>query len=495
MRSSDRKTQGNEALGRAQKPDEAARGSQGMKPARPGGRRRILYRVLGIVIILAVVFSAEYVAQQCFDEVRLADYYRYDRKKLIEEGADVDMICVGASQIYHGCNPDVISQEMGIGEVLDCATASGQCDGGYYMLRDLLEHFSPKYVVLELPWHKFLKKPDRSVERGSLLAADCLPFADKLDYAIHCFRPYMYMNLFSMYRFGGNVSGISQLVSNYRAKKAVAEGNWVDESERSYRRNGFCWFDKSAAQGGLDTAVNLYSEDQIDPREREYLLKMYEMCREKGIQVIWVTLPSSLSEIYGVENFQAAINHSTEFAKETGCPYLNFCYWKGREEVFPDTLYTDRQHLNGEGSVVFSKLLCQMIKKTLDGEDISSFFYQDLEEMQADVHRIVAARALAWNNEFGSVTVEASCYCNKDMVPEYRLLAVKKKKILSELRGWTTEHVFTIEKDEIPEKASLRLEVRQAGAGEAEAFVKKIEIAADISVLQGGDPEDAQEDI
>ena len=450
------------------------------------GWKKYLYRVIGLAIIIAVVLCAEYAARWSFDAVRNADYYNYDIKKLKAENADVGMIVVGASQVYHACNPDIISGELGIVEVIDCATASGQCDGTYYMLRDLLRNFTPKYVVMELPWLKFLKKTDRSVERGSLLAADCLPMMDKLDYAIHCFRPYMYMNLLSLYRFGGQVWGTSQLIDNYRARKAVVEGNWVDESERTYRKNGFCWYTRTPKQGTLDTKPdNVFSEELLDERERSYMLKMYEMCREKGIQVIWVTLPSSLSEIYGVQNYQASIDYSTAFAKETGCPYLNFSYWKGREETFPDSVFSDRQHLNGEGSVIFSKIFCDVLKMTMNGEDTSSLFYQNLDEMKKDVHRIVAATAVAVRNGDGTVTVHMGSFQNDDVIPEYRLLLTRKKRFAVKLANWQEDTTFTFQESELPAKAKLRLEVRQKGKKKVDAYIKNIII---------GDPIPAQEE-
>ena len=38
--------------------------------------------------------------------------YNYDIKHLEEEQTPVDMIIVGASQVYHGCNPEVISEQI-----------------------------------------------------------------------------------------------------------------------------------------------------------------------------------------------------------------------------------------------------------------------------------------------------------------------------------------------------------------------------------------------
>lgn len=443
-----------------------------------GKIKKILYRVLGVTILLAVIFCAEYFAERSFDEVRLSDYYNYDVRKLKNENADVDMIFVGASQVYHGCNPYVISEELGISEVLDCAPASGQCDGDYYLLRGLLRDFNPKYVVMELPWHKFLKKMERSIERGSLLCADRMSLMDKLDYAIHCFPPEMMLNLSAMYRFGGQIWGTSQLIENYRAKKAVAEGNWVDESERSYRKNGFCWYNTSNPQGSLGSTVNVFRDDLLDERERTYLKKMVDLCREKGVEVILITLPSSLSEIYGVENFQGSINYSKAFAEECGCPYINFSYLKNREELFPDTVFSDRLHLNGEGSVTFSTIFCDVLKKIQTGEDTDDMFYADFDELKKDVHRIVGCNAAATRNGDGTVSIVGTSLQNEDIIPEYRIVMVQNDEVTAELCPWQDKPEFVIEETRIPDAdtAVMRMEVRQKGKTNVDAYVKKIKI-------------------
>ena len=444
--------------------------------------KKFLYRVLAVVILLAVVFCAEYLAQRSFDEVRLSDYYNYDVKKLKKEHADVDMIFVGASQIYHGCNPDVISEELGIGEVLDCAPASGQCDGDYYLLRGLLRDFSPKYVVMEIPWHKFLKKQARSIERGSLLCADRMPLSDKLDYAFHCFPLEMLPNLSAMYRFGGQIWGTSQVINNYRAKKAVAEGNWVDESQRSYRKNGYCWFDTSSPQGSLGMVglgLNYFQDDLVDEREHAYMKKMVDLCREKGVEVILVMLPSSLSEMYGVVNFQGAIDYATAFAKECDCPYINFSYLKNREELFPDTVFSDRVHLNGEGSVTFSTIFCDVLKMLQRGEDPGGMFYTSFDEMSKEVHRIVAAGASAVRNGDGTVSITGASLQNEEIIPEYRIVMVQNDEVTAELCPWQESTEFTLEEARIPDAqtAVMRLEARQKGKTEPDAYVKKIKIS------------------
>ena len=345
--------------------------------------KKIIRRVIAVGILIAVILCMNHVAVLSFDRVRNADYFNYDMEQLEKQHADVDLMIVGASQVYHGCNPDVISAEMGIHEVVECASAASHNDGMYYMLKDLLGRFTPKCVVIDLTWSKFMDKNVPVLSMAKLLSADRMSWPRKLEYAAHNFNLDEWMKLlFPMYRYGGSVWGFSQLKANYFARKAVRAGNWVDESKRRYRKNGFTWVNAGCPQGSIPSEVVSYSNDLVSSYETDYMKKLWKLCDEKGVQVIWCTLPTSMVELYGIQNYQDSPDYMKAFAEELGCTYLNFNLLKGREAFLPDTCFSDKVHLNGTGSVAFSKVFAQAVKKVLDGEDPSGMFYENIDEMK-----------------------------------------------------------------------------------------------------------------
>ena len=482
---------------------------------RKGKPRKYPVRVLGVIVLTAVILILNHIASLCFDRPRDADYYNYDMARLQKDQAPVDMIIVGASQVYHGCNPMVISEQMNIGEVVDCGAAVGYADGLYYMLRDLLRRFTPECVVIDMPWHRFREYRDPAARTGMYLCSDRLNWSDKLDYALHCYGLKDWANLVPVYRYGESVWSLGQLLKNYHNKKAVAEGRWEEAGKTDYQKNGFKWTRKSCPQGSIPALDEFYSEEQNSEYIKKYIRMMQQLCEEKGIPVIFITIPRSMMELYSVENYQGAADYITEFAKELGCPYLNFNYLKDREEIMTDSLFSDKVHLNGEGSVVFSGILADAVQKTLDGEDVSGLFYRNLSELKEDVHRIVACNGRVWPNGDGTLTVEAKSFQNEDVTPQYRLMLIKETKTVSEddeadgenagdvesilqsvegeseedgeaedalfqvselqvLRPWQEETVFLLNEEEIPEGYALRLETRRKGQERTEAYVNRL---------------------
>lgn len=391
-----------------------------------GSKKKIyLTRAAGAAILLAVILAVNYAASWCFDDIHGADFYKYDIDRLEKEHADVDMIIVGASQIYHACNPDVISGEMGIGEVIDCSSASANNDGQYFMLRDLLRRFDPEYVVLDAPWSKFLAKSEESVNRGKLLISDRLKWLDKLDYAMHCFNLEQTLNLlFPTYRFGGNIWGTTQLKQNFYDRKAVREGNLADEYKQNYRKNGFYWYKRGIQPGGIPAEVKHYSDDEVSEYEYKWTLKIWELCQEYEVPVVWTSMPTSMEKVFSVDDYQGSVDYMKEFTQKLGCPYLNYNLLKDRDKILPETVYTDELHLNGEGSIIFSKIFAKTVKMAFDGEDTSEYFYDSIDEMKQEVHRVVACNAKAVPDGNGNVMVEAMSLHNDGIIPEYRLLVV-----------------------------------------------------------------------
>ena len=438
--------------------------------------RKTAGRIIGVLILCAVILAGETVAQFSFDSVHMADYYNYDIKQLKKNNADVGMIIVGASQVYHACNPDVISKTLGIGEVIDASTASLTNDGGYYLLKNLLKSFDPQYVLVNLNWDRFLKKVPEGEKRGRLLATDRLPVLERLEYMLNCFPLPEYPNLSAMYRFGGTIWGASQIKKNYLEKKAVREGDWVSEDERNYRKNGFAFYNKSSARGGFEAEELHYSDDQIDPHELEYIQKTKELCEKEGVELIWITVPTSMEELYSIDNLQDNIDYVRTFTEESGHPWLNFNLMRGREDTLPDALFTDRLHLNGDGSEYFSMRLAQTIIRIDNGEDVSGLFYDSVEEMKQDVERIVACSAEVSKDGNGSVLIAARSLQNEDVIPEYRLLIStdKKHKNYEEIVSWQESSEFLLKQEQLPPGYALRLEVRPQGQEEYDAFQNEI---------------------
>ena len=459
MRSSENQQNGNQQI----KEQQAA----------VSGKGKVLRRVGVLAAAAAVLICAEAIARQCFDSVHYANYYNYEIKQMEEQGAEVGMVIGGASQVYHGCDTEILASELGYENVIAASSAGQASDGTYYMIRDALNRFTPEYVVVGMSWDRFFPKQLGGLHGGRLLVKDHIPFWDGVEFFLKEAPVGQWFNLSDLIRFGGSVKSIQQLKDNYRTRQEVASGDWnIDTTKASYYgKNGFIVFKETAKQGALVAEDLTFDESRIAPLEIKYMKKIADLCRERGVKLIWMTLPSTLAELYSIDNYQYAIDYATKFLEEeTGFPYLNFSLIRNREELFPDTVFSDHIHLAQPGAEIFSRLFAEAVKRMEAGEDISDMFYDSVEEMKADVHRIVGSWLQVTRRRNGTFLAQYKSLQNEDIIPEYRLVLQTGEDVWEPLTDWTDETIVEFSEGALELGQKVRVEVRQKGLDTVDAY-------------------------
>ena len=462
--------------------------SSDRKPDRSGRHSKIAARLLTAAAVAAVLLGMEFLASICFDTVHFADYYNYDLRRLEKENAHVGMVIAGASQVYHACDPDILAQELDCDNVIDASSAGQVMDGTYYLVRDILDRFDPEYVVVAMSWDRFFPKKLGSLHRGRLLTADHLPWSEGVEYILTCAPPGQWFNLSKLFRFGGSVTSLAQLRQNYEAKKKVASGDWdIDtQSVSYYGKNGYIVYPYGGVQGQMWAEELTFDESRVSAHELEYCRKIAELCTKRGKKLIWMTIPSTLAEIYSIDNYQFCIDYMKDFLEGLGYPYLNFSMLKNREELFPDTSFSDHIHLAEEGSHTFSHIFAETLKKMEAGEDISDMFYATEAEMKQDVHRVVGSFLQVTRRKNGSFRALIRSHQNDDIVPEY-CLQVMRDGSWETLVDWQEEKEVEIPGEKLSLGEQVRLEVRQKGEETVEAFW----VATAVTREEAGNVEEA----
>ena len=148
--------------------------------------------------------------------------------------------------------------------------------------------------------------------------------------------------------------------------------------ETMWEINSYTYYDQS------------FDEDAVTDFE-----KILKLCRDKGVEVIVVNTPHpafdviSCYESYG-ENEKRVI----DICESYGAEYYNFSLVKPELFVWKDEYFYDFEHLNEEGTKVFDKMLCEMLIRRADGENMEPYFYS--VEEYFEVHESLLEE---WKNE------------------------------------------------------------------------------------------------
>ena len=407
-------------------------------------KNEIFRRVSSLVLLIFLVFAFDYGLGIVLEPVTYATYFNHDTEMIEKSGQTVDLLFVGASKVYRSFVPEVFEDELGLNCVVNAGSSAQPICGTYYELKDLVERLHPEKVFLDVTWDKMLKEANL---QGRLIVCDRLSCWNRFLMGLNCFKLNELLYMSNAYRFRENFS-LSSMDQILREKEMVREADYVDysDTEEYYADTGFVYNYDTYETGTIPIRKKrVYSDDKILSENLEYLNACVDLCRENDIEVALVSSILSVMRLYSIENYQDAVDFYQNYAAQKGIDFYNLDYLKGREDLLPDEMMHDYNHVNGEGAYVVSKLFADILKAEEFGEDVSSFFYPDFSSFQEDVHRIVAVKAKIKNAKGAENAFRASITSlqNEDIVPRYRvLIRVSESDPWEVAAGWTSKNML-----------------------------------------------------
>ncbi len=365
-------------------------------------------------------------------------YFNHDMQEIKDNDENVEMIFVGASRTARSFIPAIFEEEMGLDCVINAASSSQNIWGSYYQLKELLKDHHPRYVVLGV-----VENTLRSgLVQADLIVSDRLSGLNKLSFYWNCFTGTDKLYALRAYRFRDNLAKIKE--NRQQKAEAIARGYKDDSSQDMYYDDtGYICSNRSYKTGTIPIVTKKgFSLDLVRPKQLSYLEKIVQLCQEKGIRLFLVSGITTDMRLYCIDNYQGAVDWYHEFAKENGLVYHNLNYLMDREELFPDEMMSDYNHLNVQGAEIASRLYAQVLRKELKGENTDDMFYKDLEDLKKTVHRIVAVDAdISFDpSDPSKATAKISSYQNEDVTPLYQIEVKYKDGSKETVVPWTADN-------------------------------------------------------
>lgn len=206
------------------------------------------------------------------------------RAVFTEKENSLDVIAIGNSDIYAAYTPMQLWKDYGLASYV-CGEPGQRVYEAYYLLKSVLEHQTPRVVVYETD--EIFQNASPAKEREKVIFAG---LADK-------FPVFQYHNRWKMLKAEDFTGKVKYTFDNF----------W----------KGFRYTDHVDAYLGKRYMRKRKKITTIDPIPRYYLDKIVALCREKGIELLFVEVPSANSW-----NFK---RHRTvaQYAKENKIPFLD----------------------------------------------------------------------------------------------------------------------------------------------------------------------------
>ena len=246
----------------------------------------------------------------------------------------VDVVFIGTSSTYFGFNPSLLWREYGI-PAYTFASSEQPVFFSYTYAKEAIRTQHPRVIVLDV--HTIRYTYDYARDAINHIALDDLPMnRNKLE-AIFRFTPKeeWIEHLFPVVKYHGE--GVVNLL-NF---SAPAEDPYLGYSPS---------FDLPV---GMEYEIGENAEaagsSPLAEREEEVFRELIALCREEGVQLMLIDVPSGLS----VED-EERINAGLSIAQEEGIPFLNLNTRQWAEENQFDSRYdivgTVVDHSNYKGS-------------------------------------------------------------------------------------------------------------------------------------------------
>ncbi len=332
--------------------------------------KKVILTIL-LFLLAEVVFSCLIMTAYFRGE----NYYYQDIRERDELSGTIDFLVSGSSHAMSGFNTEILDEDLGVNSY-NLSYAASTMEGRYELLKLELERNPVDTVVIGLSYNMLTKSDKDKGYEGDYYMLSKLKFWRRTLYFFKVLPPSEYA------RFYYNC-----LEDGYECLKMLFNGTWTNKNEESYK--GFIPYnegnpDKSWIVEDYAAAYNTMAfPEEVDADSLEYLNKILDLCEEKEIQVILVTVAIPESNICRYSNLDVFREWYVQIAEERGLTFIDFNLYKENFELFQERDdFNDDTHLSAAGAEKFTELFVEVYDMIQNGEDFSDLFYDSYDELE-----------------------------------------------------------------------------------------------------------------
>ena len=258
--------------------------------------------------------------------------------KYLVDSVNEDVVFMGASRCNMHYVPSIISDTLNMSVYNGGINSSENILSHYIMLCHILAHHTPKVICLEIMRNDFMKE-DMPFTKISFFAP-YVGINDRVDSVYKEAGEYKYYMLSHLYRY--NAKAISNLAGLKVDKHENGDRGYISYPQPNYV---------------LDKLEKEHTPKEIDEVKIKYIHKFINLCKEKGVRLVFVTAPKYTipdRDLYDVIK---------DIASASGIPYMDY-HTKGLYRDHPE-LYKDSRHLWDKGARMYSSIFASDLKYVL----------------------------------------------------------------------------------------------------------------------------------
>ncbi|PHR49979.1 MAG: hypothetical protein COA32_02265 [Fluviicola sp.] len=283
------------------------------------------------------------------------------------ESHNVDILLVGNSHLYTGINPKNLSARLGANAFI-LASPGTYIGDTYFALKEALERTNPTHVVVETYG---IDEFNPYTLKDGALSDQFKSFSARKNFWVKLMStPKLFASKNYGYAWSNTLRNHDYLLTNYEQieKNTDPRSRFSEKREDELYLGRFVRFTK----GITDSVLNIYKEKGARVQGEDYTWNEYtekyvnqivELCEEKGVELIFLTLPMYKEHI---ENYSSWKKELEKLIAKSNKPWLNLQTSEYHDmfgtESFEST-YNSNQHMTYNGSMLATYELADFIEK------------------------------------------------------------------------------------------------------------------------------------
>jgi len=285
-------------------------------------------------------------------------YSSYYQGLYANTGDKYDVVLLGSSHMHSAINPNILWNDYGMTS-FNYASAGQPIDVTYYLLKEILKKQEKPIVVVDLYYLGLTEKYGNGPYISNVL--DNMKFSkNKIEAIIACTPRWEWKNY------------IFPFAKYLNRWKVLTEEDYKFDKLSTYFEKGL---NVGSEKYGKEIKANVLIEgvEDLPPKSEEYLNKIIDLSKEKGVKLIFTNAPYDDTSTVGNITWHKApgkmFNKVEEICKENDIEFIN--YNKKLDEIefdFKVDMF-NIGHLNIWGSNKVTKHLGEFLKGKYDLKD------------------------------------------------------------------------------------------------------------------------------
>lgn len=338
------------------------------------------------VIFKIALFCFIYIGAQAALKYVLVDdtmtISRMMMHELYTQEKNVDVLFCGASHCQLGFDTEVTDTGMGL-STFNAGSSSQGLETSLALIKEAAAYYDLKQVYVDLDY-SIVMRDEPNLESIYIISDYMRPSFRKASYLLNATPFEYYLNSFMpLHKGRGYRTKPAEILETVRKKALPGYRNYTD-ADPSYAGKGHIASKTAVEDGTLwsyetDAAIGT----DIPETQKKYLQQIIDFCRKKGIQLTFVSVPVTDFHLVQIGNYDAYVDALRSFLSEYGASYYDFNLC--RQEALAldrDSLFNDDNHLNQDGSRLFSEAF-SLVFTAQTGKE--AFFYDSYADKLADI--------------------------------------------------------------------------------------------------------------